>query len=76
MRLLSRIITISALVAATGQAGAQETTDFKEQFKLIRGVNAVASVGADLFGDRVNLYTGGLEFVQTDVSCRAIMTCL
>ena len=68
MRLLSRIITISALVAATGQAGAQETTDFKEQFKLIRGVNAVASVGADLFGDRVNLYTGGLEFVQTDVS--------
>ena len=25
-------------------------------------------VGTDLFGDKVNLYTGRLEFVQTDVT--------
>lgn len=47
---------------------AQSATVFLEQGQLVRASRNVAAVGADLAGDRVNLYTGTLEFVQTDVS--------
>jgi RHS repeat-associated protein len=47
---------------------AQDSTTFQEQFKLIKAPKAYASLGPDLFGDKVNLYSGGLEFAQTDVS--------
>jgi hypothetical protein len=46
---------------------AQETI-YENQAKLIRSPNSVTRLGDDLFGDKVNLYTGALEFVQTDVS--------
>lgn len=49
-------------------ARAQETSTFKEQGKLIRGQQDIVPIGNDLFGDKVSLYTGELEFVQTDVS--------
>jgi hypothetical protein len=39
-----------------------------EQGKLIRAPEALATLGTDLFGDKVNLYNGTLEFIQTDVS--------
>jgi YD repeat-containing protein len=49
-------------------ATAQTTTTYEEQSKLIRAPRAFASIGTDLFGDRVNLSNGTLQFVQTDVS--------
>ena len=41
---------------------------YSEQDKLIRGGQAIGTLGVDLFGDKVNLYNGTLEFTQTDVS--------
>lgn len=41
---------------------------YTEQGKLIRAPQAVGALGADLFGDKINYYTGGLEFIHTDVS--------
>lgn len=55
-------------LASSSFAIAQTSTTFKEQFKLIKAPNAIASVGVDLFGDKVNLYSGSVEFVQNDVS--------
>jgi len=43
-------------------------TIYADQNKLFRSSRNVTALGADLFGDKVNLYTGALEFVQTDVS--------
>lgn len=43
-------------------------TIYMDQNKLFRSARNVTTLGADLFGDKVNLYTGALEFVQTDVS--------
>jgi hypothetical protein len=47
---------------------AQSPTVFTEAGQLIRAPRAVATLGPDLFGDKVNLYSGALEFTQTDVS--------
>jgi RHS repeat-associated protein len=50
-------------------AEAQESvSQYQEQGKLFRAPQALGVLGNDLFGDKVNLYTGALEFVQTDVS--------
>ena len=46
-------------------AGAQQPTTYTEQSKLFRAPNAFSQLGTDLFGDKVNLYTGSLEFLQT-----------
>lgn len=62
-----RGLTILAIVAAV-PSHAQTVTSYSEQNKLIRAPNAVIRLGDDLFGDKVNLYTGTLEFSQTDVS--------
>ncbi|MDP3670714.1 MAG: RHS repeat domain-containing protein [Telluria sp.] len=68
-RFVSIILTawLPALLCAP-RADAQDTTTAKEHVKLIRAQRDMAVLGKDLFGDRVNLYTGSLEFVQTDVS--------
>lgn len=47
-----------------------DTTTFNELSNAVRAPNAVAKIGTDLFGDQVNLYSGRLEFVQTDVTLR------
>jgi RHS repeat-associated protein len=47
---------------------AQDISIYDEQGKLLRGNERVSTLGTDLFGDQVSLYTGSLEFVQTDVS--------
>ena len=62
--------TMAAQAAQAAQAAhAQQTpTTFTDQNKLIRAPQAVTRLGADLFGDKVNLYTGSLEFVQADIS--------
>ncbi|MCS0588936.1 RHS repeat domain-containing protein [Massilia norwichensis] len=59
------VLTIAMAVQA---AYAQTATTYSDQNKLIRAPQAVTRLGADLFGDKVNLYTGGLEFIQKDVS--------
>lgn len=41
---------------------------FSELDKSIKAPAAVAKYGPDIFGDKVNLYNGGLSFSQTDVS--------
>lgn len=55
-------------VHASSAADPDEQTYYQEQSKLIRSPNSFARLGDDLFGDKVNLYTGSLEFIQTDVS--------
>lgn len=42
--------------------------EYDEAYKRVGAVKTIASYGTDLFGDRVNLYDGGLEFVQPDIS--------
>ncbi len=63
---------IGAIVAASSTqaqtASSSGPTVFTEQGKLIRAPQAVTTLGADLFGDKVNLYTGRLEFIHNDVS--------
>jgi uncharacterized protein RhaS with RHS repeats len=63
---LARLLAVF-LIGAQG-ATAQVLEHYEEQGQLIRGKRSVAAYGPDLFGDKVSLYTGGLEFVQTDVS--------
>ncbi|MEJ7804686.1 MAG: hypothetical protein WKG03_02030, partial [Telluria sp.] len=68
----TRTLKFTAAVAlcAAFTVQAQDSTPFEEQYKLIKAPNAVARIGVDLFGDSVNLYTGTLDFTQTDVSLK------
>ena len=57
------------LASAFGfSAPAAEVSYFQEQARLIRSPQASSVLGVELFGDKVNLYNGGLEFIQTDVA--------
>jgi YD repeat-containing protein len=68
-RVLEVVLGIASLSSfLLSQAALAQQTPYTEQAKLIRAPQAVTTLGTDLFGDKVNLYTGGLEFVQTDVS--------
>lgn len=59
------LLTLLALPAGQAQTVG---SNYFEQGKLVRAGEAVGTLGADLFGDKVNLYTGTVEFIQTDVS--------
>nr|WP_314544940.1 RHS repeat domain-containing protein [uncultured Massilia sp.] len=61
--LLFLVVGISDTVEAQ-----QALTPYSDQNKLIRAPQAATQLGSDLFGDTVNLYTGKLEFIQSDVS--------
>ena len=65
---LRSTVLLGSLIGMCAPSSAQDTTPFKEQYKLIKAPDAVASIGNDLFGDNVNLYSGSLEFIQTDVN--------
>jgi hypothetical protein len=41
---------------------------YSEAGKLMRADERITTLGSDVVGDRVNLYDGALQFVQTDVS--------
>lgn len=57
------------LASAWCTAQAQSTTTIYEEYrKLVQRGSSLSAVGDDLFGDHVNLYSGSVEFVQTDVS--------
>ena len=62
----SGMLCTGLLLAAS--ASGQDTTVSNEQGKLKRAQENVTALGPDLLGDRVNLYNGALEFVQTDTS--------
>jgi RHS repeat-associated protein len=68
----SKIVTFSLfsliLFAATSANAQSGPTTLSENAKLIKSPAAVAAYGDDLFGDKLNLYNGALEFVQVDVS--------
>ena len=61
------VITLG-LVLQASTASAQDATVFLEQGQLVRASQNVTALGPDLMGDKVNLYTGALEFKHTDVS--------
>jgi len=62
---LKCLLAVACIVAS--RAALPQTVE-AEAIKNIRAPDAVAKIGVDLFGDRVNLYNGGLEFVQNDFS--------
>jgi hypothetical protein len=57
----------SALQAVGGPADVTQSA-YSEGGKLVRADENVTALGSDLFGDRVNLYDGSVQFIQTDVS--------
>ena len=66
-----KALAATALLTLLALPGTQAQTvgsNYFEQGKLIRAGEAVGTLGADLFGDKINLYTGTVEFIQTDVS--------
>lgn len=70
MKLSSRTSTLLLLflgaAAVPVQAQQGQVSYFAEQVKVIRAPSATSALGPELFGDKVNLYNGGLEFIQTD----------
>ena len=57
-----------AMVTTVCNFGARAQTVEADAIKLIRAPAAITVLGNDLFGDQTNLYSGGLEFVQSDVT--------
>lgn len=55
-----------ATAAGISSSGAQSV--YTESGKLIRANESLVALGNDMFGDRVSLYQGSLEFQQTDIS--------
>lgn len=67
MRLDVRVAAVLAgLCLAHPMAQAAEA--WQEYDKIINGRQTIAALGPTLFGDNVNLATGGLSFATTDVS--------
>ncbi len=59
---------IAAALSMTLVSWSHATSFYEEQNQLIRASRSVSALGPNLFGDKVNLYTGTLEFVQGDLS--------
>jgi YD repeat-containing protein len=61
---------LAAILFALGSPAPAQTdpTVFAEQVKLVRAAESLPAQGPTLFGDQVNLYTGALQFAQTDIS--------
>jgi YD repeat-containing protein len=66
-RLLLQVLPAGLLAVCSAYAVA-DASIYTEQGKLIRAPQAVGTMGADLFGDKVNFYSGALEFIQHDIS--------
>jgi hypothetical protein len=63
-----RTIVAALLILSSSAVKAQTTTADQETSQAIKAPNALVKIGTDLFGDKNNLYTGSLEFVQMDVN--------
>jgi RHS repeat-associated protein len=69
--MVSRLAALSATIAlalCAGPVTGASTSIYAESGKLMRSQQGMATLGPELFGDRINLYTGAVEFVHTDVS--------
>lgn len=64
---LLRMVAVLALVCVSPLSNAQVSI-YQEDGKLIRAPRALGVLGSELFGDKVNFYSGSLEFVQNDVA--------
>ncbi|MBC3874911.1 RHS repeat domain-containing protein [Undibacterium flavidum] len=64
------LCALSVLTLAQATQAQNATNIYAEQQKLIKSPHAFATLGADLFGDKANLYNGSLEFTQTDLSLK------
>ena len=58
----------SWLPGALAQTATPTPTLYEEQGQLMRGSGKVTTLGPDLFGDEVSLYSGALSFRQTDIN--------
>lgn len=65
----TRTVLVTATVFAVGSVFA-DTTLQTEQSKLLKAPDAISRLDKHLFGDKINLYNGHLEFIQTDVDLR------
>ena len=65
---IAAFASLLALAFVGPPATAAVDSIYTEQGKLIRAGEAVGTLGVDLFGDKVNLYTGTVEFILSDVS--------
>lgn len=63
-----RASVVSAQAVSAATTASTSETIYSESGKLIRGDQNMAAVGNDLFGDRVSLSNGSLEFVQSDIN--------
>ena len=59
---------LMAVGLLVGSQAAAQVTIPEEYAKTVEGAGQITSVGADLFGDSINLYTGATTFTATDVS--------
>lgn len=62
-------LALAALVGLSPALGAAEDV-YDDYGKLIQSGAVVKSPGNKLFGDNINLYTGSMEIVQTDVDLK------
>lgn len=62
-------LALAALVGLSPALGAAEDV-YDDYGKLIQSGAVVKSPGDKLFGDNINLYTGSMEIVQTDVDLK------
>ncbi|WP_022982039.1 hypothetical protein, partial [Ideonella sp. B508-1] len=62
------LVLLLALCSSAGAQAQQDETAYTQQGQLIRANQAVTALGPDLMGDKVSLFNGSTEFVQTDIS--------
>ncbi|MBO9761994.1 hypothetical protein J7405_21130, partial [Xanthomonas phaseoli pv. manihotis] len=62
-------LALAALVGLSPAPGVAEDV-YDDYGKLIQSGAVVKSPGDKLFGDNINLYTGSMEIVQTDVDLK------
>lgn len=67
VRGMARLLLFSVAWWLSG-AMAHTPTLYEEQGQLMRGSGKVTTLGPDLFGDEVSLYSGALSFRQTDIN--------
>lgn len=59
-------VLLAATICGAGSVFADVSMQ-TEQSKLLKAPDSIVALDKDLFGDKVNLYNGHIEFIQTDV---------
>jgi YD repeat-containing protein len=66
-RAFARLVLWCVTFACTANAIAQTTTFYDEQGELKRGSRSITTLGPNLAGDAVDMYTGALSLSRTDI---------